>query len=224
MKLGIQDIERLQNCDLFQGIATDDFSPALQFLQAKIKILAKHEFLQALGEPFLYAGMVLEGAIEGSFLDERSEKVGVNRFLPGQTFGEALACLQPKESPIQLEALKKSRVLLFRLGALHQPRKMLSGYQYHLAMNLIHKLARQNLFQNQKVRIFGQKRLRNRLLVFLRAQKRDADGAINVSFTNTALAEFLDVNRSALSRELGQMQDEGLLRIDGKKFYLHTED
>lgn len=224
MNLSAKDLHLLKDCTLFHGIAEDDLDKALEFLQTKTKTLVKHEVLQPLGEPFLYAGIVLDGVIEGSFFNELSDKIGINRFLPGQTFGEALACIQPKKSPIQLEALKPTRVLLFRLNALHQPQASLSGYQYHLAMNLIHKLARQNLFQNQKVRIFGQKRLRNRLLVFLRTQPKDVDGAVNVYLTNTALAEFLDVNRSALSRELGQMQDEGILTIDGKKFYLHTDD
>lgn len=223
MELTAHDIALLKDCSLFHGIGENDVEPALNFLQATMKTLAKHEILQQLGEPFLYAGIVLEGTIEGSFFNELSDKIGINRFQAGQTFGEALACLQPKESPIQLEALKPTRVLLFKLTAIHQTREQLSGYQYHLAINLIHKLAQQNFFQNKKVRIFGQKRLRNRILVFLQTQPKDKDGAVNVYLTNTALAEFLDVNRSALSRELGQMQDEGLLTIDGKKFYLHQE-
>lgn len=223
MILTAKDKALLADCDLFHGIAEAEYETALQFLQASTKTLVKHEILQALGEPFLYAGIVLDGMIEGSFFNELSDKIGINRFLPGQTFGEALACLQPQESPIQLEALKPARVLLVRLGAIHQPHEILTGYQYHLAINLIHKLARQNLFQNKKVRIFGQKRLRNRILVFLQTQPQDKDGAVHVHLTNTALAEFLDVNRSALSRELGQMQDEGILTIDGKKFYLHNK-
>ena len=70
---------------------------------------------------------------------------------------------------------------------------------------------------NQKVRILSQKALRDRVLVYLGTLKKDKDGFVKIPFTQTALAEHLGVNRSALSRELGRMQNEGLLiYIDDK--------
>jgi CRP-like cAMP-binding protein len=217
----IQQYQKIfQVCPLFRGLKTEQIPEALAFFHARQARLARHEILQFPGEPFRYAGIVLSGSIEGSFLNENDAKISVSRFGAGQLFGEALACLQPPHSPIQLEAIKDSIVLLLDITAFHQEREMLSGTGYHLAMNLIHNLAQKNLYQNRKIRILSQKKLRDRIGIFLREMPRQADGAVLVRLTTTAMAEFLGVNRSALSRELGQMQDDGELRIEGRRYYL----
>lgn len=210
----------LMACPLLAGIPTNQYEDALTFLQAKVVHLAKHEILQQLDAPFRYAGIVLSGSIEGSFINENDAKISINRFDAGKLYGEALGCVQPPHSPIQLEALQNSLVLLVNLSAMHQEKESLSGFQYHLAMNLIHGLAHQNIYQNYKVRILSQKKLRDRIGIFLHGQPRGKDGSILVKLTVTAMAEFLGANRSALSRELGLMQDEGLLRIEGRRFFL----
>ena len=72
-------------------------------------------------------------------------------------------------------------------------------------------------FLNQKVRILSQKSLRDRILIYLGTLPKDKNGFVKIPFTQTALAEYLGVNRSALSRELGRMQNEGLLIVDKEK-------
>lgn len=210
----------LAACPLLIGIPASQYEEALTFLRGKAVHLKKHEILQQLDEPFRYAGIVLSGSIEGSFINENNAKISINRFDAGKLYGEALGCVQPPHSPIQLEALTDSIVLLVDLSAMHQEKAALTGIQYHLAMNLIHGLARQNIYQNYKVRILSQKKLRDRIGIFLSGLPHAKDGSILVKLTTTAMAEFLGVNRSALSRELGLMQDEGLLRIEGRRFFL----
>lgn len=78
-------------------------------------------------------------------------------------------------------------------------------------------LAKKNLILNQKVRILSQKGLRDRIIIYLSTLPKDREGVITIPFTQTALAEHLGVNRSALSREFGRMQDEGILVIDKNK-------
>ena len=210
-----------QVCSLFRGLKMEQIPEALEFFHARQVNLARHEILQFLDEPFRYAGIVLAGSIEGSFLNENDAKISVSRFGAGQLFGEALACVHPMHSPIQLEAIQDSIVVLLDIAALHMAREYLSGTGYHLAMNLIHDLAQKNIYQNRKIRILSQKKLRDRISIFLGEMPRQTDGAVLVKFTTTAMAEFLGVNRSALSRELGLMQDAGELRIEGRRYYLN---
>ena len=89
-------------------------------------------------------------------------------------------------------------------------------YQATLASNLLRDFARQNFFLNRKLRIMSQKRLRDRVKVYLRGQGVAPDGVICVPFSRSEWAEFMGVNRSALSRELSNMQAEGILEIVGK--------
>ncbi len=93
-------------------------------------------------------------------------------------------------------------------------------YELLLTKNLLKILAGQNVFSNLKLRIANQKSLRDRILMYLHSLVPNTKGEVVVPFTQTALAEFLGVNRSALSRELGRMQDEEIIVVNGKNIRL----
>ena len=79
------------------------------------------------------------------------------------------------------------------------------------------EFARQVLAFNTKVRILGQKRLRDRLKIYLQTLTPNADGVYVLPYSRTSLADFLCVDRSALSRELCRMRDEGILSFSGSR-------
>ncbi len=71
------------------------------------------------------------------------------------------------------------------------------------ALNLMRDFARRSLFLNQKIRILGQKKLRDKLKIYLVSLPSGTDGKINIPFSKAELAEYLYADRSALSRALG---------------------
>ena len=83
--------------------------------------------------------------------------------------------------------------------------------------NLMQDMAQQLLFFNTKVRILAQKRLRDRLKIYLQTLTPDNKGCYHLLYSRTELADFLCVDRSALSRELCRMRDEKLLEFSGAK-------
>ena len=83
--------------------------------------------------------------------------------------------------------------------------------------NLLQEFANQITFFNTKVRILSQKKLRDKIKVYLQTQEISEDGTIQLPFSRNKLAEFLYVDRSALSRELCRMRDEGVLAFSGSK-------
>ena len=128
-------------------------------------------------------------------------------------FGEALVINGAKNSPVQVRAVEDSIVLFIDLSTIYQSDTQ-SPLRVILAENLIKSLARKNMILNQKVRILSQKGLRDRIIIYLQTLPKDNNGYVKIPFTQTALAEYLGVNRSALSRELGRMQDEGTIIVD----------
>ena len=85
---------------------------------------------------------------------------------------------------------------------------------------LVTVMAQQLLFFNTKVRILAQKRLRDRLKIYLQTLTPDEKGCYSLPYTRTELADFLCVDRSALSRELCRMRDERILDFSGAKIHL----
>lgn len=214
----------IKNCPLFKDIPTEYVDEMLYSLNGQIKSYRKNEIIISLGGEFRYCGLVLEGTVEVSYNTNQFEKLNVNHFKQGQLFGEALALKGVPYSPIQITALSDCTLLLLDLRKLVTSSERCCEsclYNHQLLLNLMDRMAEQNLFSNLKLRILGQKSLRDRIMIYLTHLHADAPGGVSIPFSQTALAEFLGVNRSALSRELGRMQDEKILEVNGKHYQIY---
>ena len=209
-------IYSIRKCYLFDGIKDEQLADAIKLLNGRIKKVVKDDYIVQLGGTIQYAGLLLKGKIESSFQNENFDQITMHTFTGGYLFGEGLVINHAKNSPVQVRAVEDSVVLFIDLEMIYAAADN-SPVRNILARNLIKSLAKKNLILNQKVRILSQKSLRDRIFIYLRTLPKDKDGYVKLPFTQTALAEYLGVNRSALSRELGRMQNEGLLVIDGKR-------
>lgn len=209
-------IYSIRKCYLFDGIKDEQLADAIKLLNGRIKRVVKDDYVVQLGGTMQYAGLLLKGKIESSFQNENFDQITMHTFTGGYLFGEGLVINHAKNSPVQVRAVEDSVVLFIDLEMIYAAADN-TPIRNILARNLIKSLAKKNLILNQKVRILSQKSLRDRIFIYLRTLPNDKDGYVRIPFTQTALAEYLGVNRSALSRELGRMHNEGLLVIDGKR-------
>ena len=210
----------IRKCYLFDGINDVQLPEAIKLLNGRIKKVEKDDFIVQLGGVLLNAGLLLKGKIESSFQNENYDQITMHTFTGGYLFGEALVINGTKNSPVQVRAVEDCIILFIDLAEIYQS-DIHSPLRVILAENLIKSLARKNLILNQKVRILSQKSLRDRILIYLGTLPKDKNGFVKIPFTQTALAEYLGVNRSALSRELGRMQNEKLLIVDGRRMKLY---
>lgn len=206
----------IRRCYLFDGIGDEQISNAIKLLNGRIKKIRKDSFIVKLGGKMTSAGLLLKGRIESSFQNESFDQITMHTFSDGYLFGEALVINGAKNSPVQVRAVEDSIILFIDLEMIYTVADS-SPIRTLLAENLIKSLAKKNLILNQKVRILSQKSLRDRVYIYLASLPKDKNGYVKIPFTQTALAEYLGVNRSALSRELGRMQNEGVLKVDGRK-------
>lgn len=206
----------IRRCYLFDGIGDEQISDAIKLLNGRIKKIKKDSFIVKLGGKMTSAGLLLKGRIESSFQNENFDQITMHTFSDGYLFGEALVINGAKNSPVQVRTVEDSIILLIDLEMIYTVADS-SPIRTLLAENLIKSLAKKNLILNQKVRILSQKSLRDRVYIYLASLPKDKNGYVKIPFTQTALAEYLGVNRSALSRELGRMQNEGVLKVNGRK-------
>lgn len=206
----------IRRCYLFDGIGDEQISDAIKLLNGQIKKIKKDSFIVKLGGKMTSAGLLLKGRIESSFQNENFDQITMHTFSDGYLFGEALVINGAKNSPVQVRTVEDSIILLIDLEMIYTVADS-SPIRTLLDENLIKSLAKKNLILNQKVRILSQKSLRDRVYIYLASLTKDKNGYVKIPFTQTALAEYLGVNRSALSRELGRMQNEGVLKVNGRK-------
>ena len=204
---------QLGRCGLLDGIPREAYLQVLSFLQAVRRDYRKDSVILNMGDQHPLSGVVLRGTLEISLLDEPGGQINVNHVPEGRSFGMAMACAGGC-CPIRLRAVTDCTLLFFRYSALLEPQGELSLYEARVSANLLRQLADQTVFLNRRLRILGQKRLRDKIRLYLQDRKQGPDGTISVPFTRSEWAEFLAADRSALSRELGKLAEEGILQYD----------
>lgn len=214
----------LQQCGMFNGILPRKYQEVLHCLDARVRQYQRGMHIVEVGEQTRNTGVLLSGAIEEFLYDENGNQINLCRIAGGQVFGAELACTGWTSSPVCLRADADCTVMLLDFSALVSPQTLTCPCRMQVSANLMQDMARQLLFFNTKVRILAQKRLRDRLKIYLQTLTPDESGCYTLPYTRTELADFLCVDRSALSRELCRMRDEGILRFSGAKLQLLDAD
>lgn len=212
-------ISLFAKCRMFEGIPEESYADALKYLSAEKRSFRRGEFIMHIGDETVRAGLILKGTVECSYQDSEFNKFNMNHFSEGEMFGESLACAEAVKSPMQIFAVTDCVIMFLNFRVLYDS-SVRYEHQMKLAVNLIRSFAGQNYFLNQKVRILSQKSLRAKIIKYFTIIAPDENGTITLPFSKTALAEFLCVNRAALSRELGRMQTDGLITLNGRKIKL----
>ena len=218
--------DTIVSCPLFVDIPLEHIEDMLVSLNGRIEKYEKNEIILHAGDEFQYCRLVLDGTVEVSYNTSRYEKMNVNHFQKGDILGEALALKGAHYSPVQITSLTNSTILSLDLQKLITSPERCSKsclYNHQLLLNLMGRMAEQNVFSNLKLRILAQKSLRDRILVYLIHVHADGEQGATIPFSQTALSEFLGVNRSALSRELGRMQNEGIVMVEGRRYWLKSK-
>ena len=210
----------LRKCGYFDQIPEEKYPNVLRCLQASRKRFQKEESILNVGDCSQMTGVVISGVAEVAFYDENGNQINVNHLTSGEVFGVELACSDLAASPVQLRAITDCEVLLLNMDSLFDKMEKPCPYKMRVATNLLRIFARQTMFLNLKLRIMGQKRLRDKLKVYLQSQRPQIDGTIVLPYNRNELANFVYVDRSALSRELSRMQQEGILTYQGSVFHI----
>ena len=207
---------------LFASLTEAELSEALSLLHAMEKSYRKGECIRMAGECFYTFGLVLSGRIEVYMEDFDGGRMMMAGVGEGDSFGESLAYLHTVESPVVIFAAEESRVLWLDAAFFKQSA---SSYTAPLSLLLrerfVSLLAKRALMQNERIQILSKAGLRDRLVTFFsQCEHRHKSKTFRVPFDRAALAVYLGVNRTALSRELSRMREEGIIDFYKDSFRL----
>ena len=166
----------LEQCGMMRGIAPQCYGTVLFCLQARTIDYQRGVHVAEVGEATRCAGVLLRGGIEEFLYDENGNQITVAHIHEGQIFGAELACSGGVTSPVCLRTSSVCTVMLLNFGVLLSESSMGCPCRMQVTANLMQEFARQVLAFNTKVRILGQKRLRDRLKIYLQTLTPNADG------------------------------------------------
>lgn len=211
----------LAKCPLFGGVAGDDLAAMLDLLGAKPQRYAKGETILAEGDPADRLGVVLSGAVQVFRLDYCGNRSLMGRLEAGDIFAEAFACAGVPAMPVSVTAQETAEVLLIDAGRIMQPCEGGCSFHHLLIYNLMRILALKNLACNQKIEVTSKRTTREKLMAYLLLQaKKAGSSSFVIPFDRQELADYLEVDRSGLSAEIGKLRREGVLRCERNRFTL----
>ena len=215
------EFDVLAACPLFEGVSRPDLQAMLQCMQARaVDVPRGGTVLRAEG-PAEYVGILLAGGAQVLREDFDGNRTIQAALRPGSLFGETFACAGVERLPVSVEADRPSRVLLIRLKRIIETCPSACGFHNRVVLNLLKVLAAKNLMLNGKLEITSRRTTREKLLAYLSSQARAAgSNHFVIPFDRQGLADYLGVDRSALSSEIGKLRREGVIESERSAFTL----
>ena len=202
----------LSRCPLFDGIRHDELDALMGCVGAREVSVRRNEAILREGEPAREIGILLSGraqVVRTDYYGNRSIVVGIEA---GELFGETFACAAVDALPVSVVAAEACSVLLINCQRLMTPCTQACGFHSRLIYNLLRIVASKNLIMHQKEMITSKRTTREKLMTYLLLQAKAAgNDRFSIPFDRQGLADFLGVDRSGLSSELGKLKREGIL-------------
>lgn len=204
--------EVLKKCPLFADIEEEKLSAILTCLDVKVMQYARNETILREGEAPLFIGIVLSGSVQivrGDFYGNRNIVVNVE---PSEIFLESFVCADIEEIPVDVIACKDSRIMLLDCRKITECCSNACVFHRQMIYNLMKIVATKNLVLSQKIEMMSKRTTREKLMAFLlMEQKKNRSRDFFIPYDRQELADYLGVERSGLSVEIGRLKREGVL-------------
>ena len=218
------DFNFLSKTVLFRGMSEEDIENMLDCLGARQQHFFKGEVIFRAGDVVQSLGLVLSGRVNIENDDVWGNKSILDNIGPGQVFAETYACVPGEPMMVSVVASEAVEVIFLNGGQGLQNGSGEGHGQGRLIQNLLTISAQKNLNLSRRIFHTTSKSIRGRLLSYLSYQAtRQGSFQFSIPFNRQQLADYLSVDRSAMSNELSKMQREGLLTVNRNYFVLKVE-
>ena len=220
-KFGKEDLSVIRSSTLFSGISESELSAMLSCLEAKKESFPKEAFLLRVGDTVDSVGLVLCGSVLVEQEDIWGNRNILSKAGPGQTFAAVYACAPGAVLNVNVVAETPVTVLFLNVKRILNVCSSSCSHHARVIRNLLGELAEKNLRFSEKFAHMAQRTTRAKVMSYLSSEaQRMGTYEFDIPFSRQQLADYLAIERSGLSLELGKMQKEGLLTFHKNHFVL----
>ena len=204
---------------LFRGLSKEEIHDALLALQARELLYKKDASILLAGSTTEKMGLVLEGSVRIESNDMWGNRTILSHVGPGQFFAETYAFLHAEPLLVDVVANEDSRILFLHIRILKEMNAAANTWVLKLLTNLLVVTAHKNLVLSGRSFHTSPKTIRGKVLAYLNSVALQNGGhRFDIPFDRQQLADYLNVDRTALSKELGKMKNEGLITFKKNHF------
>jgi CRP/FNR family transcriptional regulator, dissimilatory nitrate respiration regulator len=205
-------LEIISKTPLFQGIEKADISTMLDCLKPKVRSYHRSDYIVTAGNIYESVGIVLKGAAVVSNENAAGNRIVMTLLTPGDIFGEMVAFSNRTIWPATVQAQDTCEVLFLPRQKIVGECARMCPWHRTLILNFLKIISERALMLNKKVEYLNIKSMRGKISTYLLEQyKRTGDKNIILPLNRNELADFLNVSRPSMSREMCKMRDEGVI-------------
>ena len=217
----MKDILYEVNSPLFDGVDPEDRKAMLGCIGYHIGTFRKGDIVAFEEENMKHIGIVLEGSVDMIKEDLWGNKTMLVRIRKSEIFGETFACGSDNLSVVTFLVSEDAKVLFLPFNRVMHSCTMACQFHHRLIENMVRIIADKNRELMRKVEVVSKRTIREKLLAYLSIQAQAQETRyFEIPLGRVELAEYLCVDRSALTRELAKMKEDGLIDYDRNCFRL----
>ncbi len=214
-------ISILKETKLFAGCKEEEILAMVGCLNARVHIYHKGECVLRAGGRVADVHLLAQGCLHIQKDDYWGNRSIIETVCVGEMFGEAYAAPDSGAVPIDVMAVEDSVVIALEMRRILQGCAAACDYHLRVVQNLVFAISQKNRSLLEKIFHVTGRTTREKLISYLSAQAAKNGGStFTIPFNRQQLADYLRVDRSAMSAELGRMRDDGLLEFEKNRFTL----
>jgi CRP-like cAMP-binding protein len=214
-------IPPLLACRLFDGIKIEEIEKLLDCFHARSRKFEKDAYIFMENDEISAMGIDISGAVHLVRDDFWGNRTIIARIAAGEIFAESFACGKTGRLPLSVIAVEKTEALFIHTQKISTVCTSACPFHTIFLNNMIQELAGKNIILVNKIQHITQRSTREKLISYLSAEaQKSGSSSFDIPFNREELAEFLSVDRSAMSSELGRMRTDGLLTFRKNHFTL----
>lgn len=211
----------MREASIFRDLSDDEIVGMLPCLNAKEQHFKKNEVIYRPGDQVRKIGLVISGAVRIEKIDYWGNRKIISVIEPGQIFGEAYAGMRTIPMEMEVLAAVSSVILFMEVGKILTTCGNSCEFHSKMIRNMVYVLAERNYKLTQKMDHLTQKTTREKLLSYFSEQALECGRSdFDIPLDRQQLADYLSVDRSAMSTELGKMKKDGLIEYRKNHFTL----
>lgn len=213
--------EILNTCPLFYQVGQANYEKMLRCFGARVISVTKNTTVFCEGQTADRVGVVLTGAVQTVQDDYLGNRTIVSMASPGELFSEGFACAGVDCLPVSIVAAADSQIMLIDCSHILTMCHNACAFHNQMIRNLLLSVAQNNLRLNQKIEILSKRTTRDKVMAYLLSEaKLHGSNDFVIPYDRQELADFLGVERSAMSTVIGKLRDDGFIRVDRRHFTL----
>lgn len=211
--------QKILNSPLFKDINEKELDSLLLCLMPIVKSYSKDSIIFAEGEHVSTIGVVISGKVQIIKEDFYGNRNILTEIAENGLFAETFPFVKVEKLPVTVVAETDCEIMFINHKSITTGCALACGFHTKLIENLLFVIARKNLILNKKIEHFSERTTREKLLSFLFAQEKEANAKeFDIPFDRQELADYLCVERSAMSNELSKLRKEGILDFNKNHF------